>query len=236
MFGIAFLGLAVADEARPGKQRERGASKLENCASDTPWLGLSVGRLDDAVRAHVPDLPKGFGFVVTDVAADGPAAESGVKPYDILWKLDDQLIANEAQLLSLLRLKKEGEEVALGLHRSGEKLSVSVVLGTHPSASGEGEKAATKPADPQEAPMKVLNPAGRSAKIDTADGEAVLFIVNDEPEVRIVSADGSVIYEGPVRDPNGKVLVPDQWDSRVGALERALAHAMKTRRTAPAVE
>jgi hypothetical protein len=78
--------------------------------------------------------------------------------------------------------------------------------------------------------MKVLNPAERSAAIETADGRAVLTLVNGQSEVRIVTKTGSVIFEGPTKDSQGVSLVPDPWKPRVGALERALAHAVKGNR------
>ena len=83
------------------------------------------------------------------------------------------------------------------------------------------------PAALPDLPMKVLNPADRSAEIETADGRAVLSLVDGNAEVKISSSDGAVVYEGPVRDPAGVSQVPDPWKPRVGALERALAHATK---------
>jgi hypothetical protein len=214
ILGIALAGLAAAEDAAPPAPVP--VSPVFRGANGAPWLGLTVGRLDEAVRAQVPDLPQGIGFVVTGVDTGGPAEKAGVKLHDIFWKLGDQWIANESQLLTLLRLKKDGEEVQLGLYRTGEALSVPVMLGQLPPkpVAGLGE-----------VPMKVLKPADRSAEIEAADGKAVLSLVNGQPEVKIVTLQGSVIYEGPVKDLKGESLVPVSWQPRVGALERALAHA-----------
>jgi len=222
ILGFALTGLALAQES--GVEKRPVAAPTQPLRGiSTPWLGLTVGRLDDAVRAHVPGLPQGIGFVITDVAAGGPAEKSGVKAYDIFWKFDDQMIANEAQLLTLLRLKKDGDEVNLGLHRSGESLTIPVVL-VHPKVDQALGRSLIIPAD---TPMKVLNPAERSATIDTADGKAVLTLVNGQSAVKIVSKSGSVVFEGPTTDAQGVSLVPDPWKPRVGALERALAHAIR---------
>lgn len=224
ILGIALTAFAVAQQ--PGGEKPAAApAQVLHGAGGTPWLGLSVGRLDDAVRAHVPNLPQGVGFVVTEVAAGGPAEKAGVKAYDVFWKFGDQLITNEAQLLTLLRLKKDGDEVNLSLYRSGESLTVPVVL-IHPKADQALRQPLIKPIL-LDVPMKVLNPSERSATIDATDGKAVLTLVNGQSEVRIVSKSGSVIFEGPTKDSQGVSLVPDPWKSRVGALERALAHAIK---------
>ena len=227
ILGIALSSLTLAQEA--GVEKPATASAQAPRGISTPWLGLTVGRLDDAVRAHAPGVPQGIGFVVTDVAVGSPAEKAGVKAYDIFWKFDDQLIANEAQLLALLRLKKDGDEVKIGLHRSGESLTAPVVLVSQKA----NQQAVINPIVLPDTPMKVLTPAERSASIDTADGKAVLTLVNGQSEVRIVSKGGSVIFEGPTMDSQGVSVVPDPWKPRVGALERALAHAIKAGKPAP---
>lgn len=229
---IHLLLLAIAapalaqEETRP--DRAPAGQVLRDTAT-APWLGLTVGRLEDAVRAHVPDIPAGFGFVVTSVDPGSPAEKAGVKPFDVIWKFGDQWIANEAQLFALLRLHEAGDEVKLGLYRSGEALILPVVLAAIPQHRLLGKlpplDPSVLPAQPN-LPMKVLKPADRSAEIEVADGKAVLSLVDGAAEVSIVSSDGALIYEGPVQDPDGVPLVPDPWKPRVGALERALAHAM----------
>jgi hypothetical protein len=228
LFLIALTGFSVAEEGRPDKA---SANQVIRGLNRAPWLGLKVGRLDEAIRAQLPKLPEGIGFVVASVDPGGPAEKAGVKPYDIFWKLGDQWIANEAQLFTLIRLQKAGDEVALGVYRSGQELTVPVVLAAMPDERVLGVlPPLERPADPAgipEVPIKVLNPAERTAQIDAADGKVVLSLVAGTPEVKIVSSDATVIYEGPVNDLNGVSLVPDPWKPRVGALERALAHAMK---------
>lgn len=222
---IALAGLAAAEEARP----EAAASgQILRDVARAPWLGVSVGRLDDAVRAHLPDLPAGFGFVVTAVDPASPAEKAGVKAYDVFWKWDDQWIANEAQLFALLRLRQPGDRVLLGIQRSGEALSLPVLLEKAPQDHLLGALPAGSRPVPADTPMKVLKPAERSAEIEAADGKVVLTLVDGRAEVRIVGSSGTVLYEGPATGPDGAVLVPDPWKPRVGALERALAHAMKT--------
>jgi hypothetical protein len=223
ILGFALTGSIFAEEAGTEKAI---ATQVAHGVGEVPWLGLTVGRLDDAVRAHVPALPLGIGFVVTEVAAGSPAEKAGVKAYDVFWKFGDQLIANEAQLLTLLRLKKDGDEVKLALYRSGESLTIPVVLARQQEEQALGHMPIKPAGISPDTPMKVLNPAERNAAIDTPDGRAVLTLVNGQTEVRIVSKAGSVIFEGPTKNAQGISLVPDPWKSRVGALERALAHAV----------
>ena len=227
LFLIALAGLAAAEDARPQEARPAPQEAAAGKALETPWLVLQVGRMDDALRAHVPDLPPGFGFVVSSVDAGGPAEKAGVKPYDIFWKLDDQWVTNEAQIFALLRLRKVGEEVKLGIYRSGKELSFPVVLGKMPDQKLLAKLPPQDGTASPDVPMKALNPAGQSAEIEMPDGKAVLILVNGVPEVTITSRAGKILFQGPVAGPGGVSLVPDPWKPRVGALERALANTMR---------
>lgn len=224
---IALTGLVAAEEARPKEIRPARQRTIGQAVSQTPWLGLQVGRLDDTLRTHVPDLPAGFGFVVTSVDPDGPAEKAGLRKHDILWKFGDQWIANEAQIFALLRLKKDGDEVELGVYRSGKEMSFPVKLGKMPEAKLLGklpEEPGPAPAVPgPDVPTKELNYARRSAKIEAADGVAVLTLTDGVAEVTITSSSGTEIFQGPVTDAQGVSLVPDPWKPRVGALQRALS-------------
>jgi membrane-associated protease RseP (regulator of RpoE activity) len=225
ILGIAFATLAVAEESHP---EAPATGQILRGVSNTPWLGLEFGLMNDAVRAHVPDLPQGIGFVVTNVTPGSPAEKAGVKSYDIFWKLGDQLIANKAQLSTLLNLKKEGEEVNLGLYRSGQALSVPLVLGRQPNdqllAGGPVKTAGL------DVPVKIFYPAEGSGEIGAADGKVTLSLVNGQAEVKIVASGGAVIFEGPIRNAEGVSTVPDAWKQRVSILERGLVDRMNNPR------
>ena len=108
---ISLAGLTSAQEAPRADVVPAG--QVIHDTADAPWLGLTVARLDDSLRAHAKDIPAGFGFVVASVEAGSPAAKAGVKPYDVFWKFGDQWVANEAQLFALLRLHQSGDQVTL---------------------------------------------------------------------------------------------------------------------------
>jgi hypothetical protein len=218
---FALAGFAAAEEARP--QDAVPAAAVVAAPHPMPWLGLTVGRLDDAIRAQVPALPPGIGFMITTVEAGSPAEKAGVKPYDILWKLGDQWIANEAQLFTLLRLRREGEETKLAVYRSGKSLDLPVTLGRLPENHLRGKLPDLAAGEYSEVPMKVFNPGRSTAEIEARDGKAILTISGAAKEVKIISSDGSVIYHGAVKDAKGVSLVPNPWKIRVLALERTLA-------------
>jgi hypothetical protein len=216
---FAFAGLTAAEEARP--QEAAPASAI---MGPTPWLGLTVGRLDDAIRAQVPELPPGIGFMITTVEAGSPAEKAGLKRLDILWRLDDQWIANQAQLSTLLRLRKEGDQTKLAVFRMGKSLDLSVTLGRLPEDHLHGKLPSLTADELSEVPMKVMNPAASTAEISAPDGKAILTISSGVKEVKILSSDGVALYQGPMRDGKNVLQVPDPWKIRVLALERTLAN------------
>ena len=73
-------------------------------------------------------LPTGVHLQVEKVAPGSPAEEAGVKLYDVLLKLDDQLLINPEQLKTLVRLRNPGERISLSILRQAKPLSLSVEL------------------------------------------------------------------------------------------------------------
>src|SRR5205085_1498555 len=57
-----------------------------------------------------------------------PAAEAGLKQYDVLHKIDDQILVNEQQLAVLVRAHKPSEEVKLTVIRDGKPQTLTAKL------------------------------------------------------------------------------------------------------------
>lgn len=194
-----------------------------------PWMGLKVGKLGEMMRAHAADVPEGVGFLVESVIEGGPAQESGVRRYDILWKFGDQLLVNEAQLATLLKLRKAGDTVKLSVVRSGRDLDLELVLAVPPE---DRELASISPADlpliptgVPSLPTVITRPQDRTAEITRSDGSmARLYYKDDDAFVTISGPDEETIYEGPVRK-DCEFAVPDEWKSAVGAMLRSLYKA-----------
>ena len=209
----------------------------------TPWVGLEVGKLDNAMRAHMVDVPVGAGFLVTGVTEGSPAAKAGLRSYDILWKFNDQILINEAQFGTLLRMHKIGESVSMTVVRSGKHLSMDLELAPAPVREVESEISPVDiplvPAGVPGLPRSIVYPQARKAVVSREDGStAQLHHEDGEAMVVIRDGDGEIIYEGPVRK-DGKMVVPRDWRCSVGALMRTMHHAedddWKVRRPRPRV-
>ena len=98
-----------------------------NADRDHAYLGVHTSRLDRGTSYQL-GLPTGVHLQVEKVAPGSPAEEAGVKLYDVLLKLDDQLLINPEQLKTLVRLRNPGERISLSILRQAKPLSLSVEL------------------------------------------------------------------------------------------------------------
>src|SRR5687767_13080737 len=67
------------------------------------FLGVGVEKPSETLRAQL-GLQEGVGLVVNLVEENSPAKGAGIRQHDVLHKLDDQLLVNEEQLVTLVRL------------------------------------------------------------------------------------------------------------------------------------
>ncbi len=98
-------------------------AKKENAA----YLGISASPVTPALREQLK-LTKGMGLVVDFIEPKSPAEEAGIKQYDVLQKLGDQLLINAHQFAVLVRAGKTGDEVTLTIIRQGESRQIKAKL------------------------------------------------------------------------------------------------------------
>lgn len=108
----------------------RGDDCLRNIGNQKKltYLGVSVGAVPPAVRLHVK-LPNDAGLMVESIEPDSPAAKAELRTYDILEKLDRQLLVNQEQFSVLIKTRQPGDEIPLELIRANEPKTLRVQLG-----------------------------------------------------------------------------------------------------------
>jgi hypothetical protein len=74
------------------------------------------------------NLPRGIHLSVDQVSPDSPAEQAGLKLYDILLQLDDQILVNSDQLKALVRMKSPDDLVQMKILRKGTPMSLEVKL------------------------------------------------------------------------------------------------------------
>ena len=74
------------------------------------------------------NLPSGIHLSVDQVSPESPADLAGLKLYDVLLKLDEQILVNSAQLKALVRMKNPGDQVNLEILRKGRPITLTATL------------------------------------------------------------------------------------------------------------
>src|SRR5258706_4656214 len=89
------------------------------------YIGIATSPLPQVVREQLK-LPSGSGLVVDRVDPESPAEAAGVKAYDVLQKLDDQVLINPHQFGVLVRQLKPDVEAKLSIIRQTQPQTIAL--------------------------------------------------------------------------------------------------------------
>ncbi len=105
-----------------------------------PYLGVMyVSLTDDLAKYYGLDVKRGAYIAPAAIVGDepivpgGPAARAGLKPGDVITKVDGQTIDEKHSLTSLLGKKTVGDKVDLTIYRSGDEKKITATLEAAPS-------------------------------------------------------------------------------------------------------
>ena len=87
----------------------------------TAWLGVG-GKI----------APDGGGVSVGSVNPGGPAEAAGLRPGDVIRRVDSRPIGSMTTLRTTLRRRHPGDRVSAVFDRDGVRKTAVVVLGEHP--------------------------------------------------------------------------------------------------------
>jgi serine protease Do len=96
------------------------------------WMGVLLQDI-------TPELARSFnlnrleGALVSEVAADGPAAKAGVRSGDIILEYNGRPVRNRDDLSSAVAESKAGASIPIRILRNGRRLTISMAVGERPS-------------------------------------------------------------------------------------------------------
>ncbi|MCX4983271.1 S1C family serine protease [Streptomyces sp. NBC_00572] len=121
--GSIGLGFAI-----PINQGKRVAEELINTGKAThPVIGVSLDMQFNGDGARVGEKGKDGSASVTP---GGPAAKAGLRPGDVITKVDGQRVHNGEELIVKIRAHRPGDKLALTLTRNGKELTKTLTLGS----------------------------------------------------------------------------------------------------------
>ena len=103
-------------------------------SSRSPWIGISVLDLSAAVRRRLPSAPL-TGIYIDDVFEPSPASRLGIRPGDVLVKMDDNRVFAVSDFQHWLYLLGIDATVRLEIFREGKTLLLDVPIEQRPPSA-----------------------------------------------------------------------------------------------------
>ncbi|HEY9224342.1 MAG TPA: Do family serine endopeptidase [Variovorax sp.] len=95
------------------------------------WIGVEPNDLSPEL-AETFGVKANAGVIITGVLQNGPAAQAGIRPGDVITNVDDKKVDNVQQLLTAVAGLKPGSESRFALQRGTDKMELNVVPGLRP--------------------------------------------------------------------------------------------------------
>ncbi|TAH12854.1 MAG: PDZ domain-containing protein [Curvibacter sp.] len=95
------------------------------------WIGVEPNDLSPEL-AETFDVKTQAGVIITGVLQNGPAAQAGVRPGDVIVSIAQKPIGNVTQLLSVVASLKPGTAAAFTIERRNQKIELNVTPGVRP--------------------------------------------------------------------------------------------------------
>jgi serine protease Do len=98
------------------------------------WSGLQVQPVTPYLAARL-NIAKPGGLVVSRVEVKSPAADSGLRVGDIIYRVNDEAVNTAEDAQRSIFGAGVGDRVRLSLERAGQALEATLTLAEHPEAS-----------------------------------------------------------------------------------------------------
>ncbi len=92
------------------------------------WLGVEVQEM-------TPELAKSFnlastnGVLITAVNRSGPAYMAGIKPGDVLLKVDSIVVESSLQVMNQITMTAPGDSITMEIQRDGQRYELTTLIG-----------------------------------------------------------------------------------------------------------
>ncbi len=127
--GAVALGFAI-----PAATAVKVADQLRaDGAAEHSFIGLGLGEITQQIAEEL-GLPDTRGALALTVQEGGPADKAGIRPGDVLTRLDGGELASPEDLLAALRSKSPGQTVTVVFRRGTTQQEVKVPLAARPAS------------------------------------------------------------------------------------------------------
>jgi serine protease Do len=95
------------------------------CLAILPTTAQAKGYLGVQIRLN----PDGKGILIQEIMPDSAASKAGLKPKDIILKIDGTEPTSLKEFIGILDLKQPGDQVTLEIQRDGKEEKIKATLG-----------------------------------------------------------------------------------------------------------
>ena len=95
------------------------------------WIGVEPNELSPEL-AETFGVQADHGVIITGVLQNGPAAQAGIRPGDVIVAVASQPVNNVAELLTRVAQLQPGQAAAFSVQRQGKPLALQVTPGLRP--------------------------------------------------------------------------------------------------------
>jgi serine protease Do len=122
------IGFAIStDSAIPVVQNLIAKGKVAR-----PWLGVQVATVTSAIQQYY-NLAVDAGALITSVTSGSAADEAGLRPGDVITKLDNENIGTTEDLISAIGSHQIGDQVEITYYHGNVQKVTNAKLGESPS-------------------------------------------------------------------------------------------------------
>lgn len=122
------IGFAIStDTAIPVVQSIIAEGKVSR-----PWLGVEVATVTPTIQDYY-NLAVSAGALITSITSGSPADEAGLRPGDVITKLDNENISTTQDLLSAIGSHQIGDQVEITYYRGSVQKIATATLAESPS-------------------------------------------------------------------------------------------------------
>jgi serine protease Do len=199
-------------------------------------IGVAVQDIDAALSESF-GLDRPRGALVSSVEEDGPAQRAGIKPGDVILRVDDQVIDQTSALSQYVAQRKPGESSTIVVWRGGRdrKFDVRITELEEPRSMRAGASdtrdrhgrlgLAVQPLTPEEkkaadtdSGVRVVSADGPAAAAGVRPGDIVLAVnsqrIRNAEDLRkqVASIDDGEVAALLVRRNDGQLYIPVRMD------------------------
>jgi S1-C subfamily serine protease len=98
------------------------------------WIGVEPQELTPELADHL-GLPGAQGVVVAGVLQDGPAAQAGIRPGDVISRVGDTPVRDVAGLLAAVAARQPGVATEVEVQRRDGRRTLTVIPARRPPPS-----------------------------------------------------------------------------------------------------